>query len=478
MYVSVRGWFCGPSCRCFCHALLSFDGFLPVRFVLNGTKAIYLFLVLLMLVGAAQAAEEPQFLVDADQRWQGTVILDRPVLVGAAAQLEIAPGTLVKIKTKRAGIRVEGQLLARGSAELPIRFEVPDGWRGIELQQASRVSRFEFVRVTGAEVAIAASLSQFEVLQSDFRNCTTAIKLDRQAQVEILQSEFSGNQVAVDIGTRSQGTLQENRFADNASAVVASHNSSGILTDNRFVANQQAVYLQHLFPGSLTGNSFEGNEIAVVCDQTMASPVIGKNRFVGNAKGIVSLLASKPQVQNNLFRDNEIALFNNQLGSPLVKANLFAENRLAIMNERRSAPQITHNQFERNDLALLCDYLSYPVVKQNNFVGNTLAVKLGDHQSADMEQQGKSDSQMRKFIAESGRQGKGAVFEPASGVVDVSLNWWGGDGTTVAEPIFFDRTQEKWVVDEASGERFLRDVISFIPWLEQPVVDAGINFNK
>ena len=210
----------------------------------------------------------------------------------------------------------------------------------------------------------------------------------------------------------------------------------------------------------------------------MESPLIVENRFVGNEKGIVSLLASKPQVQKNLFRDNDAALVNSQLGSPVVETNLFVENRVAIKSERRSAPRIEHNRFEHNDLALLCDYLSYPTVKQNNFIANAMAVKLGDHQSADMEKQGVADTQLQKNIADSGRQGKMAVFQPAPGVVDVSLNWWDVEVSKAAAQIFFDRSREEWVLDDTTGERYLRDVISFNPSLHQPVADPDINFDE
>lgn len=428
------------------------------------------------LAGPALAADQTYLLIGENQRWQGSVELDRPVLVAVGVRLEIAPGTLIKVASKKAEIKVEGSLLALGLSGEPIRFEAPHGWTGIELFQSAELSRFEHVRIEGAESGIVSSLSRFEVKQSLFRGCNTAIKLDRQSDSLIVQSEFLNNQTAIDIGTRSHGVLRGNLFSGNDTAVVASHNSTGAVSDNNFVGNQQGVYLQHLFPGTLSGNSFEGNVTAIVCDQTMASPLIAENRFIGNGKGIVSLLASKPQVQSNLFRDNGIALVNNQLGSPVVEANLFVANRLAIKSERRSSPRVEQNQFEQNDLVLFCDYLSYPKVKQNNFISNTMAVKLGDHQSADMEKQGVTDGQLEKMLAASGRKGKRAVFHPAPGIVDVSLNWWDPQVEKSVAEYFFDRSQEKWVLDDTTGERYLRDEISYRPWLQYPVADAGIKF--
>ncbi len=427
---------------------------------------------MMFLANPVLAAEQRHLLIDKNQRWQGTVELDRPVLVAVDARLEIAPGARINVTAKKVVLKVEGELEALGSVAQPIRFEAPHGWFGIELQTTEN-SRFEHVQIEGAESGIAASQSRFEVRNSLFSSCKTAIKLDRQSESEIAQNEFVDNQTGIDIGTRSQGVVKENLFKGNAVAVVASHNSTGIVRENRFIANQQGVYVQHLFPGTMNENSFEQNKTAVICDQTMASPLITDNRFVGNEKGIVNLLASKPQVRNNLFHDNDIALVNNQLGSPVVEKNLFVGNRLAIKSERRSAPQIEYNRFLENDLALFCDYLSYPTVKQNNFITNNMAVKLGDHQSADMEKQGAADKQTEKILAASGRQGKPAVFHPASGIVDVSLNWWEPDVEEEIEKFFFDRSQEKWVLDDATGKRYLRDEISFRPRLTKPVTDAG-----
>lgn len=409
-----------------------------------------------------------------NQQWQGEVDLARPILVAAGVELTIAPGTRITVATKEIVLRVEGSLQAIGSAARPIEFIAPEGWGGIDLCQTTEPNRLEYIRISAAAVGLSSSHSRFELKQASFRRCVTAIKSQRQSMSLIDNSEFVGNQIAVDIGLRSQVVLLANRFVDNMTAVMASHNSSGELRDNQFINNRQGVYLRHLFPGRLTGNLFEKNAAAILCDQTMASPQIVENRFVANQQGIVSLLASKPLLRRNFFHRNEYALVNSQLGSPHVEQNLFSDNIVAIKNERRSAPVIERNQFEKNKLALFCDYLSYPKVKQNNFIGNLLAVKLGDHQSSAMEGLGGSVEQMQKFLAESGRPGKMAVFDPASGVVDVSDNWWGKELDTAAPEIFFARRQNRWVLDDTTGERYLRDRIDFSPWLQQPVADAGI----
>jgi hypothetical protein len=115
------------------------------------------------------------------------------------------------------------------------------------------------------------------------------------------------------------------------------------------------------------------------------------------------------------------------------------------------------------------------MIKQNNFSGNRLAVKLGEHQSADMESQGKSRQQVQAFLVESGRKGKMAVFSPVSGIVDLRDNWWGASPIdTDTDALFYAQKQSRWVLDDSSGERYLRDRIEFIPWLKAPVANAGL----
>ena len=186
-----------------------FDGFLPGRFGLKVVKVILLLLTLLFLAGSVLAVEQPCLQIDVNQNWQGTIELDRPVVVLSNVQLEIAPGTLIKIVKKNAGIKVEGSLLAHGTTELPIRLDAPQGWSGIEFSQATEPSHLENLSIGGAEVGVAVSQSRLDVSTCSFRGCTTAIKLDRQAVVQIVKSEFVDNQTAVDIGTRSQGNLRE-----------------------------------------------------------------------------------------------------------------------------------------------------------------------------------------------------------------------------------------------------------------------------
>jgi hypothetical protein len=425
--------------------------------------------------GFADRQKQTYLVIGEDQQWQGEVELSQSILIAAGAELTILPGTRIKVAAKELTIRVEGGVQAIGSQALPIEFISPAGWLGIELYQSDAMNRFEYVQISAAGVGLTSSLSRFSMKQCRFKDCATAIKLHRQAVPVIENSDFLANQIAIDIGTRSRVSLIGNSFQDNATAVMASHNSSGHINNNQFVGNEQGVYLQHLFPGELRNNIFKKNAAAILCDQTMASPLIDDNRFEENQQGIVCLLASKPQLRNNLFRGNRLALVNNQLGSPQVENNLFKKNGIAIKSERRSAPTIERNQFEGNELALYCDYLSYPTVKQNNFIDNQLAVKLGDHQSSDMEKQGVSEEQVQKFLAASGKLGKMAVFSPASGVVDVSLNWWGRELDMIAPQLFYAREQEKWVLDNKTGERYLRDRIAYIPWLQQPVVGAGID---
>ncbi len=444
----------------------------------NFVQKLTLLLILVVSASSAMAAGPTYKVIGEDLLWQGAVELTQAVLVAAGAELTIAPGTLIQPQQADFEIRVEGAIQAQGSLVAPIRFRAPQGWRGVVLAQSDRESRFEQVFFSGAQTAISSSMSRFRVSQSRFEGCDTAIKLHRQSIPLVENSVFIDNRIAVAIEMRSQVMLNQNRFSGNETAILASHNSSGNILANDFSDNGTGVHLQHLFLGQLARNNFHQNERGIFCDQTMESPRIVENRFSDNRQAIVSLLASKPLIRNNFFSENQQALVNNQLGSPRVEQNLFVDNRIAIKSERRSAPVVKRNQFNKNHLALLCDYLSYPIVKQNNFEDNQLAVKLGEFQSADKEQQGVVPNGMEEYLQESGRQGKFAEYSAAAGAVDVRGNWWGRaanlNSHNYRTALFYDREESQWVVDAASGRQFLRDRISFTPWLSEPVIGAGL----
>ncbi len=442
-------------------------------------KYLVNFILLFFLPVSAIHAEGPTYkVIGENQHWQGTVELQQAVLVAAGAELRIAPGTVIRPLQPEFELRIEGALSAIGTAQQPIDFSAPAGWRGVVLAQSARQSRFEHVSFSGAETAISSTMSRFAVKQSRFHDCETAINLQRQSSPVVDGSDFTGNRIAIDIEMRSQVVLQNNRFADNETAILASHNSGGVVRKNEFVNNRTGVQLQHMFVGELTENRFTENATAVLCDQTLESPQILNNSFSGNQQAIISLLASKPLIHGNRFTGNQQALVNNQLGSPRVEQNLFSDNGIAITSERRSAPLVVRNQFAKNRLALLCDYLSYPKVRQNNFIGNRLAVKLGDYQSADKEKQGLVQGEVNQFLQTSGRQGKHASFTAAPGTVDLRDNWWGQadnpDSADLRSALFFDRVDSQWVTDVASGQRFLRDLVRYSPWLSEPVEHAGV----
>ncbi len=433
-----------------------------------------LILLILGLLVPLFSSASTYLVIGAEQTWQGEVRVSQPLLVAAGARLIVQPGTRVKVESPEAEIKVEGTLQVLGSASQPVSFDAPAGWVGIRLTQTMGDNRIEFTEFRAAKSAISSTLSRFRISHTEFADCDTAIKLHRQSQLSVDNTTFSQNRIAIDVEMRSQISVRSSRFEQNETALLASLNSSGEILDNRFLKNQLAIQVKHLFPGRIAQNRFDDNDQGVLCDQTMQSPEIFANSFSHNRQAIISLLASKPVIRQNRFLANQQALFNNQLGSPVVQQNLFAENDIAIRSERRSAPQVERNSFENNLLALHCDYLAYPAVRKNNFRANRMAVKLGEHQSADMERQGVSQEGVEQFLTESGRQGKMAIFTPASGIIDVRDNWWGtAISADEAESLFFDRSQAKWVVDDNSGVRYLRDQVVYEPWLEKPVNQAG-----
>ena len=442
---------------------------------------VLLLLVSFALPGAVWAETK---ILQGTTVWKGDVTLTAAVSVPAGSELQIEPGTIIRIASLDVGLSVSGQLLINGTKSSPVQFLSPRGWKGINFLEARQESVINYAVFAKAEAAISSIATRFSVSHSRFTECGTAIKLLRESPVLIEDNLFEMNDIAVDNEMKSVATIRNNRFVgQKKTAVIASHNSRGMITGNRFENNEQGIALLQPYNDRLSDNVFKGNKIAIYCNQTKNTPLIKGNSFEQNETALINFSFAYPAVEDNRFVGNTIALRNDQYGSPLVQHNLFQKNGTAIYNYRKSSPVIERNQIEHNELALYCDYSSYPRVRDNHFIANKVAVELGIYQSADWEKRSGSKPLMQKEAA--ARNSKNPMLAQApttfKDVVDVTGNWW-GDGTAGLQaasaeanlPIFFDRKDKERVTYEGFGpDSYLLDQIEYRPWLDQPVADVG-----
>ncbi len=442
---------------------------------------ILLLLISLSLPGVVRAETK---VLTGKTVWQGDITLSTSFSVPAGSELQIMPGTIVRITAPDVGLNISGKLLINGTQGKPVKFLSPPNWKGISFLEAKQKSVIEYAVFAKAESAISSIATRFSVRHSQFTACGTAIKLLRESPVLIEDNLFEQNDIAVDNEMKSVATIRNNRFiGQKKTAVIASHNSRGVITGNRFENNEQGIALLQPYNDRIADNVFKGNKIAIYCNQTKNTPLIKGNSFEQNDTALINFSFAYPAVEDNRFVGNTMALRNDQYGSPLVQHNLFRKNGTAIYNYRKSSPVIERNRIEDNDLALYCDYSSYPRVRENHFVANKVAVKLGIYQSADWEKRSGSKPLMQKEAA--ARNSKNPMLAQApttfKDVVDVTGNWW-GDGTADLQaaaadanlPIFFDRKDKERVTYEGFGpDSYLLDQVEYRPWLEQPVPIVG-----
>jgi parallel beta-helix repeat protein len=444
-------------------------------------KFTLLFLIVILAPGGALAAVN---VLHGKTVWTGDVTLSESVSVPAGAELRIAAGTIVRIKTPDVGLNVSGLLLVNGTEAKPVRFLSPPGWKGISFLESKQKSLIEHAVFAKADAAISSIATRFTVRHTRFTECGTAIKLLRESPVLIEDSLFEKNDIAVDNEMKSVATIRNSRFiGQKKTAVIAAHNSRGLITGNLFENNLQGIALKQPYNDRISNNIFRGNKIAIYCNQTKNTPLIKGNRFEKNETALINFSFAYPAVEDNHYIENTMAIRNDQYGSPLVQHNLFRNNATAIYNYRKSSPVVERNLIEDNDLALYCDYSSYPRVRENHFVNNKVAVELGIYQSADWEKRSGSMPLMQKEAA--ARKSKNPLIAQApttfNDVVDVSGNWW-GEGTKQLQAasinenlsIFFDRKDKERVVYEGFGpESYLLDWVEYRPWLKQPVETVG-----
>ena len=267
-----------------------------------------------------------------DTTWTNdkTYVLAGSVIVGQGVTLTIQPGTVIKADGGKF-IRVDGTLIAQGTAEQPILFgtnSITDAtWSGLRFSDNATDSRYDS---SGAYVG--GSVLQY---------------------VDISRAD-SG----INLGTRS--LLIANSTFHNNSVSINSSGGSPHIQRNQFTGGSS--YNMYLY-GNITLNG--------------GAAQIRQNRFTAVGSSITG--SGSPEIVDNVFQDNQ-SFAVSMSGSPVIVGNVFTGNGTAI-NARDGSPQIRDNVVTGNSGSISTSSLQKVDIDHNLIAGNGSGVGL-DVQSA------------------------------------------------------------------------------------------------
>ena len=224
-----------------------------------GRFAVLPILALLLASSCAhlrEGARSPRILeVDRDTAWSGEVRVDGIVHVRKGATLSILPGTRVVFADARfgtedqhegffaPGLRVEGTIVAEGTAESPILFTsarvraVPASWDKI-LFSFSGENRFLHCIFEGARYAFHAHFSQILVRRCLFRENVEGVRLGA-SRVTIEDSVFTRNELRGINFRECRNEIRGNLVFENGDGIfLHSKNSESVIRGNAVYANR------------------------------------------------------------------------------------------------------------------------------------------------------------------------------------------------------------------------------------------------
>ncbi|MCL2283979.1 MAG: right-handed parallel beta-helix repeat-containing protein [Fibromonadales bacterium] len=227
------------------------------------SRQIFNFLILLALAAASAFAENYCGIIDYPTTWtkeHSPYYITGDIQIAQAARLTIEAGVDVLIvpgeacgETKQLdwsdsmyiSIKAYGPLVIKGTAEEPVRFmpenHVPGKiqWDGIRLPLKEREHvNIEYMYIMGANKAINASFSRFNVGNSLFINNSTGIWMENEADLAVYNCVFTENLSAGIYVKNSRPSIAANIFYKNSNFGIWSDSRPGLrIRNNLFFAS-------------------------------------------------------------------------------------------------------------------------------------------------------------------------------------------------------------------------------------------------
>ena len=330
---------------------------------------IRLLLLLLLLPLPAQALlhYQGETSLYQDTVWEGEVLIDGILTVAMGTTLEIRPGTVVRFTRFDSNfdqigeheIFIQGRLLARGTAELPILFTSAEqqprrgDWGALNMMMSEDGQNlFEHCIVEYAYRGFHAHFSKGELRHSLFRfnqrgaqfqesdvvieDCSFDENFNglqfRDSTVVMRRSKVLNNQWgvrAVFVKLR----LEDCQITGNRTNGVSLRDSEFSLHGNQIQDNRRGLYLQRS-QGTATANRIIGNlEHGIYLEDSIAE--ISENQIVDNGRSGIKLQHAGGQIVNNAISGNHQFTFVTEgAGDQQVGANWYADKTVEILDQQ------------------------------------------------------------------------------------------------------------------------------------------------
>lgn len=180
--------------------------------------------------------------IDRDTTWYAAAspyVLEGEVRVARGTRLSVEPGVRVQLGD-RAGIRVDGQLVAQSGKGAPITWTAAGDarWQGIRIDSAvaSAESRIEGNEFSGATTALTVRSSDPVLRNNTFLRNGVGLSVEDTADPELSGNVFRNNGTALRI-VAADPLLIGNSFSHNADAAVEVVGASPVIRENQFRDN-------------------------------------------------------------------------------------------------------------------------------------------------------------------------------------------------------------------------------------------------
>jgi hypothetical protein len=244
-------------------------------------------------MAASAARHYRDAVLTEDMVWGGEVFVEGSLTVAPQTTLTLEPGTVVRFRRTISGegagplLLVQGRLVARGSAEAPVRFTsaFPDPlageWQGIVFLGSEKKNLLEQCRVEGAAAGIDASFSTVTLKQVSFAACGTGARF-QDAIVTISGGDASGCSVGMEL-TESESDIRDTTVRGNHLG-MAVRGGSLFLEGVHVADNREAGITAAACRISIATALFQGNGTGLLltdCEGKVTAARIANNRHVG-----------------------------------------------------------------------------------------------------------------------------------------------------------------------------------------------------